>query len=274
MRTLVISDIHGNWPALRAVAERPFDAVISLGDLVGYGPFPRECVNWVRENALISIQGNHDRAYGENVPARCRPQFRWLSDAVAPLTWRNLGTDELRYLASLPRWAVLDIQGRKHAFVHATPTEPLYRYIGPDPKKWAAELGGLDVDVLVVGHTHIQFTLSVDNVEIVNPGSVGQPKDGDRRAAFLVIEDGVCKLERVDYDTEETVSALGTGEVDADAVTVFSTLLRTGMVPPEATSLSPDRYQGNPPEHAPPHSYCLAGSSDSTRVTPSSPGQQ
>ncbi|MGI8547158.1 MAG: metallophosphoesterase family protein [Gemmatimonadaceae bacterium] len=244
MRTLIISDIHGNWPALRAIAETRFDAVISLGDLVGYGPFPSECVEWVQKNALISMQGNHDRAYGENVPARCRPQFRWLSDAVAPLTWRNLDTEKLKYLAALPRWAVLDIEGRKHAFLHATPKDPLYEYMGPDPKQWAAELGGLDVEVLVVGHTHLQFALSVGKVEVVNPGSVGQPKDGDPRAAFLLIENGVWKLERVAYDVEETVSALYADKVDMDAATVLSTLLRTGTVPPTATTKAPDSANG------------------------------
>lgn len=236
MRTLVISDIHGNWPALRSVVENSFDAVIVLGDLVGYGPFPAECVNWVRDNADIVIQGNHDRAYAENVPAGCRPSFRWLSDAVAPLTWRQLGEDQLAYLRALPRWAMLNIDGSLYAFVHAAPTSPLYEYIGPDPRRWEAELRGLSADVLIVGHTHLQFALRIGDCMVVNPGSVGQPKDGDPRAAFLVIEDGECRLERAEYAVEETVAGLDAADVDPAARSFLSMLLRTGQIPQSGTS--------------------------------------
>ena len=255
MRTLVICDIHGNWPALQAVLDRTLasiDTVIALGDLVGYGPFPAKCVRWVAENASIAVQGNHDRAYGENVAVGCRPSFRWLSDAVGPLTWMQLEDKQLAYLRGLPRWAVLKIDGKKFAFVHAAPSDPLYEYIGPDPIRWEAELSGLDVDVLVVGHTHIQFSLRIGRSEVVNPGSVGQPKDGDPRAAFLLIEDGVCKLERVAYPINETIAALGSGKVDSEAVAVLGDVLRTGSVPGAAADSDRARSYG-PNEDPPPH---------------------
>ena len=253
MRTLVISDIHGNWPALQSVIDRTIasvDAVIALGDLVGYGPFPAECVSWVAENASMAIQGNHDRAYGANVAAGCSPDFRWLSDAVAPLTWSQLDSEQLRYLKDLPRWAVREIDGMRFAFVHAAPSGPLYEYIGPDPARWAVELSGLDVDVLVVGHTHLQFSLRAAQSEVVNPGSVGQPKDGDPRAAFLLIEDGVCKLERVAYPVGETVTALRSGQVDAEAAAVLTELLLTGSVPRMAAES--ERARGYGPKEDPP----------------------
>ncbi|MEO7217267.1 MAG: YfcE family phosphodiesterase [Gemmatimonadaceae bacterium] len=254
-RTLVVSDIHGNWPALQAVIDSTLasvDTVIALGDLVGYGPFPAECVRWVSENASIAIQGNHDRAYGANVAAGCRPDFRWLSDAVGPLTWSQLNDEQLAYLKNLPRWAVREIDGRKFAFVHAAPSDPLYEYIGPDPGRWAVELSGLEVDVLVVGHTHLQFSLRVAHSEVVNPGSVGQPKDGDPRAAFLLIEDGVCKLERVEYPIDEAVAALGSHDIDPDAVAVLADLLFTGSVPRAAAESNHATSYG-PKEEAPPH---------------------
>jgi putative phosphoesterase len=240
VRTLVISDIHGNWPALRSVIQRPFDAVIVLGDLVGYGPFPAECVNWARDNANIVIQGNHDRAYADNIPAGCRPSFRWLSDAVGPLTWRQLRDDQLAYLRALPRWAILEIDDRQYAFVHAAPTSPLYEYIGPDPRRWKAELRGLSADVLIVGHTHLQFALPIGEREVINPGSVGQPKDGDPRAAFLIIENGHCTLERVEYPVDETVAGLVAADVDPAARSVLSILLRTGEIPEVATGARRD----------------------------------
>lgn len=254
MRTLVISDIHGNWPALQAVLDHSLasvDTVIALGDLVGYGPFPAKVASWVAENASVVVQGNHDRAYGENVAVGCRPSFRWLSDAVAPLTWMQLEGEQLAYLKGLPRWAVLNIDGRKFAFVHAAPSDPLYEYIGPNPARWEAELSGMDVDVLVVGHTHIQFSLRIGRSEVVNPGSVGQPKDGDPRAAFLIIEDGVCKLERVAYPINETTAALAGGKVDSEAVAVLAELLRTGTIPSAAADSDRARSYG-PNEDPPP----------------------
>jgi len=247
MRTLVISDIHGNWPALQAVLDRTLasvDSVIALGDIVGYGPFPGECVKWVAEHASIAVQGNHDRAYGANVPAGCRTDFRWLSDAVGPLTWSELDDEQLVYLKGLPRWAVLKIDGKKFAFVHAAPSDPLYEYLGPNPVRWEAELSGMDVDVLVVGHTHLQFSLRVGRSEVVNPGSVGQPKDGDPRAAFMLIEDGVCKLERVAYPIDETIAALESGKVDSEAVPVLADLLRTGSIPSLAAGSERARGHG------------------------------
>lgn len=252
MRTLVISDIHGNWPALRAVVATQFDSVIALGDLVGYGPFPAECVAWVREHASIAVQGNHDCAYGADVAAGCRPDFRWLSDAVGPLTWSQLDARALHYLANIPRWAVLDIDRRKYAFVHAAPSDPLYEYIGPDPERWDVELDGLDVDVLVVGHTHLQFALTLGTREVVNPGSVGQPKDGDPRAAFMVIEDGEWRLERVAYPIEDTVNALSSADVDREAVSVLAELLRTGRIP-DAAANSPQAKRYGSVEAPPPH---------------------
>lgn len=235
MKALVISDLHGNWPALQAVAEtqdcRDADTIISLGDLVGYGPYPVECVEWVQSHAQVSVQGNHDRAYGENVPPRCSAQFQWLSEAVAPFTRARLTPAHQQYLADLPRWATITMDNRRYAFMHAAPTDPLYRYIGPDPKQWEAELRSVVADVLVVGHTHLQFLLSIGSSEVVNPGSVGQPKDGDPRAAYLVIEDGVCHLKHVVYPIDDTVKGLCTPEIDEHASIVLAELLYTGRVP-------------------------------------------
>ena len=251
VKTLVISDIHGNWPALKAVVGRSFDRVIVLGDLVGYGPFPAECVSWVRENADVVIQGNHDRAYGDDVPALSSASFRWLSDAMAPWTWGQLSDNDLSYLRSLPRWALSEIEGRQYAFVHAAPSSPLYEYIGPDVHRWKAEVRSITADVLAVGHTHLQFALPIDDRLVVNPGSVGQPKDGDPRAAFLVIEDGEIKLERVDYPIEKTIKGLADTGLDSSARSVLSILLRTGTTPQWAASEVRAELAGSD-DHAPP----------------------
>jgi protein phosphatase len=113
--------------------------------------------------------------------------------------------------------------------VHATPTDPLYRYVGPDGA-WEHELVGVTESLVLVGHTHLQFVLSADGHRVVNPGSVGQPKDGDPRAAYAVATDGTIVLERVAYDIERTIAGLEAGGVAPAAVEALATLLRTGRL--------------------------------------------
>lgn len=235
MKTLVISDIHGNLAALEAVAAEPHDRLICLGDLVGYGPQPGPCVRWVRAHAALVVQGNHDRALGDGSPAGCRTEFEWLADALAPLGQAQLSREERAYLAGLPRSAVRELDGTRCLFVHATPGDPLYRYLGPGRAAWEDEVESLDVGLVMVGHTHLPFELALGGKRVINPGSVGQPKDGDPRAAYAVLENGACRLGRLPYDVERTVAELQATEVDRDAVADLSLLLRTGRTPPPRT---------------------------------------
>jgi len=232
MKALVLSDIHGNLAALEAVAAEPHDLLICLGDLVGYGPEPGPCVRWVRAHAALVVQGNHDRALGSGSPAGCRAEFQWLADALAPLSQAQLSGEERAYLAGLPRSAVRELDGTRCLFVHATPCDPLYRYLGPGQAAWAVEVRALDVDLVVVGHTHLQFELPLGGKHVINPGSVGQPKDGDPRAAYAVLENGACRFGRMPYDVERTVAELQATGADRDAVADLSLLLRTGRTPP------------------------------------------
>jgi putative phosphoesterase len=232
MKALVLSDIHGNLAALEAVAAEPHDLLICLGDLVGYGPQPGPCVRWVRDHAALVVQGNHDRALGDGSRAGCRAEFQWLADALAPLGQAQLSREERAYLAGLPRSAVREVDGSRCLLVHATPSDPLYRYLGLDPAAWEAEVKSLDVHLVLVGHTHLQFDLPLRGKHVVNPGSVGQPKDGDPRAAYAVLENGACRLGRRPYDVERTVAELQETGVDRDAVADLSLLLRTGRTPP------------------------------------------
>lgn len=231
MRVLVVSDIHGNLAALEAVLAEPHDAVICLGDLVGYGPEPAACVRRLRAEGGIVVQGNHDRANAEGVDPGCRPNFRWLADAVVPLTRLQLSADDVTYLSGLPHWAVPAFDGVGFFCVHATPRDPLYRYLGREPEEWAFEVAGVTADVVLCGHTHLQFELAAGGRRIVNPGSVGQPKDGDPRAAYAVIEDGKVTLRRALYPIERTVDALRLGPLPEAVVADLSVLLRTGRVP-------------------------------------------
>ena len=232
MRILVVSDLHGNWPALEAVAAVPHDAVVCLGDIVGYGPQPGECLRWLRANRAEIVQGNHDRALADDVPPGCRPDFEWLAEATRHIARCQLTDDETAFLRSLPRTRKLVLDGKRVVLLHAAPEDPLYSYIGPDPGKWRTALAEVEADFVLVGHTHLPFHFQFGDLHVLNPGSLGQPKDGDPRAAYAVIEDGAPRLERASYPVERTIEGLDAAEIGPAAAEVLAELLRTGRVSP------------------------------------------
>jgi putative phosphoesterase len=228
VRTLVVSDIHGNWPALEAVAAVPHDAVVCLGDVVGYGPQPAACLRWLRASGATMVQGNHDRSLADGVPSRCRVDFEWLAAATRHVARGQLTEEEKAFLRALPARREAALDGRRAVLMHAAPADPLYRYVGPDRDAWQAAVQDVDADLVLVGHTHLPFDLRFERTEVLNPGSVGQPKDGDPRAAYAVIEDGVARLERRSYPVERTVEGLESARLDPAALGALAALLRTG----------------------------------------------
>lgn len=228
MRVLVVSDVHGNWPALQAVASVAHDAVWCLGDVVGYGPQPAECLRWLRANGATLVQGNHDRSLAEGVPPRCRLDFEGLAASTRHIARRQLTDEEIAFLGSLPPKREIVLEGRRVVLMHAAPADPLYHYLGPDPEAWREAVAGLPADLVLAGHTHQPFHFRLGPVEVVNPGSLGQPKDGDPRAAYAVIEDGAPRLERASYPIERTVEALEAAGLDPAVLGALASLLRTG----------------------------------------------
>jgi diadenosine tetraphosphatase ApaH/serine/threonine PP2A family protein phosphatase len=249
----IISDIHSNLEALEAVFadidERAIKDVVCLGDIVGYGANPKECLDLVRTRCRVTLMGNHDHAVlfeptNFNLPAEraCYWTRRMLEDEPDPalrrLRWKFLGELPVR------------VKEQDVLFVHASPRRPMNEYIFPEdvftnPQKVIANFERLDARVCFVGHTH-QPGVFVDDpyfdppnelpdspyyeVEderaIINVGSVGQPRDRDLRACYVVVhrrpeafEDGAESLVaatlnstveqvefvRVEYDVEKTV---------------------------------------------------------------------
>jgi predicted phosphodiesterase len=132
MRIAIISDVHANLAALESIQE-PYDLLLCLGDLVDYGPQPREAIHWVRERALKVIRGNHDHALGYNVDCRCAPIMKEAS--VTTRRWHSylLSQDEKEYLQGLPIAERLELAGATFHLAHASPTGDLYDYhITPD----------------------------------------------------------------------------------------------------------------------------------------------
>jgi putative phosphoesterase len=205
MRIALLSDVHGNLPALEAVLydldEDTVDATVCAGDVVGYGPWPGECVERVREACSAVVQGNHDRTvetpaeYSQNEMA-----MRGLEYAK-----RELSDEQREWLAALPPRTTIG-RGRVR-LVHSHPDpDQLGRYVRP---RAFPEMRPYldDYDGLVLGHTHLQHRAKVDGKLIVNPGSVGQPRDGDPDAAYAVldVEDATVELRRVDYDVDRVI---------------------------------------------------------------------
>jgi predicted phosphodiesterase len=214
VKILLLSDIHGNWPALEAVlhAEPGADRILCLGDLVNYGPQPAECVAWAMRLGpdCRVLQGNHDRAFGMGDDPRCAPAYQWLASAMQSATSHLLTREMKQFLARLPAMDWFPLGDTECIACHAIPSDPLYGYLSERSALtlWESELNVAGhPDLLLVGHTHVPMKTQFQRTLIVNPGSVGQPKHGDPRAAYAVWQDGTVTLRRVAYPVEETIRA-------------------------------------------------------------------
>ena len=212
MRIAIISDIHANLEALQAVFAHidsvGVDAVYCLGDVVGYGAEPEPCIDLVRERCEAVVLGNHDAAVAREQDLGYLPK----DGRIAAVKHREmLDTERLQWLARLP--LVQSFDGC--TLVHATPFEPerwhrLGGYVSA-----AAQFQHFETDVCFVGHTHVPgmmadaigvFQMRPGRRYLVNVGSVGQPRDGDPRAAFCIFDADKFSHEivRVPYDVTKS----------------------------------------------------------------------
>jgi putative phosphoesterase len=227
MRVLLIADIHGNRAALDAIRE-PHDLCLFLGDLVDYGPEPAACIEWARKHAHHAVRGNHDHGVAQNVEVQGLGGFRFLTACTRPPTIAALNSCQRKYLSELPTSKLLTIGGKRFLLVHATPRDPMDEYASPDPNFWAPRLAGLKVDYVCVGHTHQPYTIEVEGVTVINPGSVGLSRDGDPRAGYAIIEDGQVQMKRVEYSVDETVRAVQSAEIHPTAKQMLADIYRGG----------------------------------------------
>jgi putative phosphoesterase len=232
MRILLLADIHANWPALQAVAAEPFDVCLCLGDLVDYCLDPAPCIAWAREKAQHIVRGNHDHGVAQNVAINGRTGFKYLTGVTRPLTRERLGEGELRYLSRLPVTRTVTLDNTRYLLVHATPRDPLDEYALPDPDFWARRLQNVEADVICVGHTHQAYVLEVGDKLVINPGSVGQPRDGDPRASVAIIEDYKVDLKRIEYPIEDTLATIQASSLPDTAKDMLADVLRTGSPVP------------------------------------------
>jgi diadenosine tetraphosphatase ApaH/serine/threonine PP2A family protein phosphatase len=223
MRVAVLSDIHSNLVALDAVlaAAGEVDAVWQLGDVVGYGPDPNGVVARLREIGATGVRGNHDAA------AVGGSEIDWFNpDARKAMEWTRtaLSGETAAWLGALPERLTLD----RCQLVHGSPREPLWEYV-TSVSSATANLAALEQPVGLHGHTHIPAAFVEDDGRVgpfephdgstielrdrralLNPGSVGQPRDGDARASFAIYEPetGRMRWHRVGYDVEAVQAAM------------------------------------------------------------------
>ncbi|WP_022797652.1 metallophosphoesterase family protein [Thermus islandicus] len=213
MRVLILSDLHGNVWALRAIvsAVGKVDAVLFAGDAVNYGPSPRGVLSWLKRVGAVAVRGNHDHAAAFGTDPKAAPRKAHLARALLAWTRSALRPEDLAYLRSLPLYLVWAADGTRFALVHGSLQDPLYDYrldpeTGEEALLEAAE--SLRAEVVVFGHTHLPFVRVIGGKLFVNPGSAGQPLDGDQRASFALYEGGRVRLHRVAYPMEELFRAL------------------------------------------------------------------
>lgn len=230
MRILVVSDIHANFAALSAIDE-PYDVCLMLGDLVDYGPDPGPCVRWSMRHAQFAIRGNHDHGVAQGVEVLGENGYRYLTRATRPLMWEALGPEERSYLLRLPLTRRATLAGKRFLLVHGTPRDPLDEYLLKNPEAWARQIRDADADIVCVGHSHMQFLLELDGIAVLNPGSVGQPRDGDPRAAYAIIEGNRIELKRVEYPIEEAIARMEAAPVPDRAKRLYAHSLRQGRLP-------------------------------------------
>lgn len=201
VREAVLFDIHGNVDALEAVladAERAGCAGLVLGgDYALLGPAPDDCVDLLRGHPwpVTAIRGNTDRM----IAAGGDPVSDWAAD--------RLGPERVAWLGGLPERVALPAHDA--LLVHASPRDDEER-LTPETADAVAEamLAGVSQATLLCGHVHIQYRRPVGAIEVVNPGSVGFPFDGDPTAGWAIVEDGAVELRRTPYDVERALARI------------------------------------------------------------------
>ena len=226
----IVSDIHSNLAAFEAVLAdikaRKISEIFCLGDIVGYGPNPKECIDLIIENNIASIMGNHDQAVFYE-------PTNFNAGAEKASYWSRLTLeDEPDLKKRNQRWQFLGrlsirLQLGKTLMVHASPRRPVTEYIFPDdiytnPGKIHSIFECVD-HICFVGHTHVPgvfledpdfysteelnnvYTFDENEQAIINVGSVGQPRDKDPRSSYVIVDDEKVEFIRVEYDIEKTV---------------------------------------------------------------------
>lgn len=239
MRLAIISDIHGNLPALEGVladvARQSPDAVYCLGDLVGYGASPNEVTERIQADGMPTIMGNYDDGVGfDRDECGCAyrdPVDKELGDRSLAWTKARVTAENKAFLRRLLPQLRFDANARRVLLVHGSPRK-INEYLFEDRalssfQRFAASS---KADIIVFGHTHKPYVKEVDGVMFLNAGSVGKPKDGDWRACYAILEtedEPAATFRRVVYDVERAAAAIRATDLPHE----FAADIETGGAP-------------------------------------------
>tara|TARA_B110000503_G_C6995245_1_gene349124 strand:+ start:162 stop:860 length:699 start_codon:yes stop_codon:yes gene_type:complete len=191
----IISDIHANYHALKSVLsdidDRKIDKIICLGDIVGYGSMPDECVTELRTRNVTSLLGNHD-SYLLGLASCERSK---VVDEIISWHRHQVSDQNKNWMQTFPR----ELKSSETQYFHGGPNDPTDQYIYEVSNGLFDEVDK-DIVNIVCGHTHVQKQFHFANKKFINPGSVGQPRDGDPRAAYAIFNESEFHLIRVKYD--------------------------------------------------------------------------
>lgn len=241
MRILIISDIHANLVALDTVLKDAdqFDRIWCLGDIVGYGPEPNACVERLQQFDLTCIAGNHDWAVLDKLDLE---EFNPDARRAAMWTRDELTANNLAWLSVLPER--IPTQAEKFTLVHGSPRYPIWEYV-MTPAVARINFDFFDTLICLMGHTHVPvlFRYILDEHQataeplpegtpmllghermMINPGSVGQPRDGDPRAAYAILDLEAMTLthHRIEYDIAATQTKMQTANLPLRLITRLS----------------------------------------------------
>lgn len=220
MRFAVIGDIHSNKFALESVLEdinnNKVDFIVSTGDLVGYLPFVNEVIDMIRANRVLVVQGNHDKRIADSEVVdddtiNTLSEEEIQSSASSAFTNWIIREDNRRYLKNLPSQLRIDCNGFKAVVVHGS-HRSINEYLYDDKEVLEPLSAELDEDIIICGHTHLPYHSVINNKHFINAGSVGKPKHGDSKAAYVIITVDGQKVEseivKVSYDLESMIKAI------------------------------------------------------------------
>ncbi|MGI6657383.1 MAG: metallophosphoesterase family protein [Desulfobulbus sp.] len=235
MRILLISDIHGNYPALQAVDEatRSLDCshILNCGDSLVYAPFPNETLDWLREREAFSIRGNTDDKIirllkGKSFKKPSKPEKRIMYTS----TQAALSAENSAFLLELKKRKLLRLGKTFIGLYHGSPTDHEEFLFDDTPTKRFKELAKAgNYEIVVTGHSHTPYARLVGGIHFINPGSVGRMFDGRPEASYAILELGRgnkvrVTLHRCPYDVEAVVTALDQQGLPA----IYAEMFRTG----------------------------------------------
>ena len=235
MKILVVADIHANYRALQATfdAFNHVDEVWCLGDIVEYGPMPSACIDLVRQRCQQVVVGNHDLHFSKHCPQSDDGWTGWFP--------HNTSINDLDYLNSLPSLLTLERDGISYCLVHGSLSTHLTGKLHPHAEEAEnrQNLQHPDQDRIFAGHTHMAMQMEIDGKLVANPGTIGQPRDGDYRAQCMVIEDGCIQHHRVAYDLDLLAQDYHHSGMETNQANVWFSYTRNGIVDAHGLQLGP-----------------------------------